>query len=86
MSFQPVFVQFWEKVKESIENGTYAKLTLAKTIGDTELKNIYVRPVLLENDVFSLSLSTKYKTEEIESFHTLDEAFLLLAPYMANPF
>jgi hypothetical protein len=42
MSFQPVFAQFWEKVKESIENKTYAKLTLAKTIGDTELKNIYV--------------------------------------------
>mgnify|MGYP006343010325 CR=1 FL=1 len=39
MSFQPVFAEFWEKVKESIENKTYAKLTLAKTIGDTELKN-----------------------------------------------
>lgn len=86
MSFQPVFVQFWESVKESIQNGTYAKLTLAKTIGDTELKNIYVRPVLLENDVFSLSLSAKYKTEEIESFHTIDEAFIVLAPYMNNPF
>jgi hypothetical protein len=86
MSFQPVFVQFWEKVKESIENGTYAKLTLAKTIGDTELKNIYVRPVLLENDVFSLSLNAKYKTEEIESFHTIDEAFLVLTPYLNNPF
>jgi hypothetical protein len=61
-------------------------LTLAKTIGDTELKNIYVRPVLLENDVFSLSLTAKYKTEEIESFHTLDEAFLVLTPYLNNPF
>jgi hypothetical protein len=86
MSFQPVFVQFWEKVKESIQDGTYAKLTLAKTIGDTELKNIYIRPVLLENDVFSLSLSAKYKTEELESFHTIDEAFIVLAPYMNNPF
>jgi hypothetical protein len=86
MSFQPVFVQFWEKVKESIQNGTYAKLTLAKTIGDTELKNIYVRPVLLENNVFSLSLSAKYKMEEIESFHTLDEAFIVLAPYINDPF
>ena len=86
MSFQPVFVQFWEKVKESIQDGTYAKLTLAKTIGDTELKNIYVRPVLLENNVFSLSLSAKYKTEELESFHTIDEAFIVLAPFMNNPF
>jgi hypothetical protein len=85
MSFQPVFAQFWEKVKESIENHTYAKLTLAKTIGDTELKNIYVRPVL-NNDVLSMSITARYKTEEIESFHSLEEAFFILAPYMNNPF
>ena len=85
MSFQPVFAQFWEKVKESIENHTYAKLTLAKTIGDTELKNIYVRPVL-NDDVFSLSITARYKTEEVESFHSLEEAFFVLAPYMNNPF
>ena len=84
--YQPGFAQFWGKVKESIENKTYAKLTLAKTIGDTDLKNIYVRPVLLENDVFALSLTAKYKTEEIESTHTIDEAFMVLAPYMNNPF
>jgi hypothetical protein len=58
---------------------------LAKTIGDTELKTS-TRPVLLENDVFSLSLSAKYKTEELESFHTIDEAFIVLAPYINNPF
>ncbi|MND78307.1 hypothetical protein D3C80_700180 [compost metagenome] len=85
MSYQPVFALFWEKVKESIENGTYAKLTLAKTIGDTELKNIYVRPVLLD-DSFKLSVIARYKTEEIESFHTLEEAFFVLSPYMNNPF
>lgn len=85
MSFQPVFAQFWEKVKESIENHTYAKLTLAKTIGDTELKNIYVRPVL-NNDVLSMSITARYKAEEIESFHSLEEAFFVLAPYMNNPF
>ena len=86
MSFQPVFALFWENVKESIQNGTYAKLTLAKTIGDTELKNIYVRPVLSESNVFSLSVTARYKTEEIESFHTIDEAFMVLAPFMNNPF
>jgi hypothetical protein len=30
--------------------------------------------------------SAKYKTEELESFHTIDEAFIVLAPYMNNPF
>jgi hypothetical protein len=85
MSFQPVFAQFWEKVKESITNKTYAKLTLAKTIGDTELKNIYVRPVL-NDGVFSLSITARYKTEEVESFYSLEEAFFVLAPYINNPF
>lgn len=86
MSFQPLFVEFWEKVTESIANGTYAKLTLAKTIGDTELKNIYVRPVLQENDVFQMSVIARYKTEEIESFHSLEDTFAILAPYINNPF
>lgn len=86
MSFQPVFAEFWEKVKESIADKTFAKLTLAKTIGNTDLKNIYVRPVLLENDEFKLSIIARYKTEEIESFHSLEEAFFVLAPFMNNPF
>ena len=86
MSFQPLFVEFWEKVTDSIANGTYAKLTLAKTIGDTELKNIYVRPVLQENDVFQMSVIARYKTEEIESFHSLEDTFAILAPYINNPF
>ena len=86
MSFQPLFVEFWEKVTESIQNGTYAKLTLAKTIGDTELKNIYIRPVLTENDSFQMSCIARYKTEEIESFHSLEETFTFLSPYLNNPF
>jgi len=85
MSYQPVFAQFWELVKESIENHTYAKLTLAKTIGNTELKNIYMRPVLQEKSL-KLSLIARYKTEEVESFHSLEEAFFVLTSYMNNPF
>ncbi|WP_281227230.1 hypothetical protein [Flavobacterium aquiphilum] len=85
MSFQPVFNEFWEKVKESITDKTYAKLTLAKTIGDTDLKNIYVRPVL-NDGVFSLSVTERYKTEEIESFHSLDETYKILSSYMNKPF
>ena len=36
--------------------------------------------------MFSLSVTARYKTEEIESFHTIDEAFMVLAPFMNNPF
>ena len=85
MSFQTEFAHFWESVKESMSNYTFAKLTLAKTIGDTELKNIYMRPVLVDNQV-RISLIARYKTEEVESFHTLEEAFFVLSSYMNNPF
>ena len=85
MSFQPEFALFWESVKESMSQYTFAKLTLAKTIGDTELKNIYMRPVLVDNQV-RISLIARYKTEEVESFHTLEEAFFVLSSYLNNPF
>lgn len=85
MSFQPEFALFWESVKESMSQYTFAKLTLAKTIGDTELKNIYMRPVLVDDQVL-ISLIARYKTEEVESFHTLEEAFFVLSSYLNNPF
>jgi hypothetical protein len=85
MAFQTEFALFWESVKESMAQYTFAKLTLAKTIGDTELKNIYMRPVLVDDQV-RISLIARYKTEEVESFHTLDEAFFVLSSYMNNPF
>jgi len=86
MSYEPIFALFWESVKKSIQEGTYAKLTLAKTIGDTDLKNIYVRPVLLVDGGYTLSVIARYKTEEVESFHSLEDAYAILFPYMNNPF
>ena len=86
MLYQPVFVEFYEKVKLSIKNGTFAKLTLAKTMGDTELKNIYVRLNILENGSYNWAFTSRYKTEEIESFHTIDEGFMILGSYIKNPF
>ena len=85
MAFQTEFALFWESVKESMTQYTFAKLTLAKTIGDTELKNIYMRPVLVDDQV-RISLIARYKTEEVESFHTLEEAFFFFFSYLNNPF
>ena len=85
MSYLLIFAQFWKNVLESIENRTFAKLTLAKTIGDTDLKNIYVRPVLNDN-ILSISVIKRFKTEEIESFHSLEETYNELIPFLAKPF
>ena len=86
MLYQPVFVEFFENVKSSIKQGTFAKLTLAKTIGDTDLKNIYVRLNILETGGYNFVFTSKYKTEEIESFHTIDESFMILSSFIKSPF
>lgn len=86
MPYHTVFIEFSERVLASINQGTFAKLTLAKTIGDTELKNIYVRLAILETGGYNFALTFRYKTEEIESFHTIDEVFPILNSYIKNPF
>lgn len=86
MSYQPVFVEFYEKVKESISQGTFAKLTMAKTIGDTELKNIYVQLQALETGGYHFVCTSRYKTEEIVNDYTIDEAFEILSATIKNPF
>ena len=65
MTYQSVFEDFFEQVKLSIKEGTFAKLTMAKTIGDTDLKNIFVRLNLLENNEYNFSFIFRYKTEEV---------------------
>ncbi|WP_396179062.1 hypothetical protein [Flavobacterium sp.] len=86
MQYQPVFIEFYEHVKQSIEQGTFAKLTLAKTMGDTDLRNIYVHLNILESGGYNMVFTSKYKTEEIESFHTVDEAFMILSSFIKSPF
>lgn len=84
--YNSVFIQFFEQIKSSINDGTFAKLTLAKTIGDTDLKNIYVRLHILETGGYNFALTFRYKTEEVVSYHTVDETFTVLLSYIKNPF
>lgn len=86
MSYQTVFEEFFEQVKSSIKEGTFAKLTMAKTIGDTDLKNIFVRLHFLENNEYNFAFTFRYKTEEVEQFHSVDQTFLILSSYIKNPF
>ncbi|WP_313360463.1 hypothetical protein [Empedobacter sp.] len=86
MSYQTVFEEFFGQVKSSIKEGTFAKLTMAKTIGDTDLKNIFVRLHLLENNEYNFAFTFRYKTEEVEQFHSVEQTFLILSSYIKNPF
>ena len=69
MPFKETFSEFYTKVKASLEDGTFAKLTLAKTIGNAELMNIYVRPIM-DEDILKLELKFKFQQEEIIEIHT----------------
>ncbi len=85
MPFIEPFNDFYSKVKASLTDGTFAKLTLAKTIGKTDLKNIYVRPII-EKDVLKLELKFRYQTEELFEVYTIEAACERLKEYLNNPF
>ena len=59
---------------------------MAKTIGDTDLKNIFVRLRLLEDNSYDFAFTFRYKTEEVERFHSIEQTFLILSSYIKNPF
>ncbi|HSD13511.1 MAG TPA: hypothetical protein VLB74_02565 [Flavobacterium sp.] len=88
MISNPTYTEFFNIVKASIQDGTFAKLTLTKTIGRPELQNIYVRTAV-ENGVLKLSIIHKiYKEglQEIEKIVELDAMETELVPYINNPF
>ena len=89
MPYQEVFVLFWEQVKESYQEGRFAKLTMAKTIGKPNLKNIFVRPLTSKDNSKKVLVKLRYQsreTEDEESELTLDEAFVFLKPYLRTSF
>ena len=85
MSFIETFNEFYIKVKESLTDGTFAKLTLAKTIGKTDLKNIYVRPIIIDG-ILKLELKFRYQEEELIEVYAIDETQEKLKTYLNNPF
>jgi len=88
MSYQEVFEQFLSQVKESTESGQFAKLTMAKTIGKLDLKNIFVRPIESKGE-FKVLLKLRFRsreTEDKENELTIDEAFNILKNHLRNPF
>lgn len=88
MPYQEIFVLFWEQVKESVKEGRFAKLTMAKTIGKPNLRNIFVRPTYSE-DGFKVLVKLRYRSKETEDQEdelTLEEAFVVLKPYLKTSF
>ncbi len=88
MSCEDLFDQFWEQVKESVKEERFAKLTMAKTVGKPNLRNVFVRPIYSEGD-FKVLLKLRYRyrdTEDKEYKLTLEEAFEVVKKYLRKPF
>ncbi len=88
MGYQEDFVLFWEQVEKSVEDGTFAKLTMAKSIGKPDLKNIFLRPLYAKDD-FSVLLKKQYRSRDkadLEEGMTLQSAFKALEPYLKTAF
>lgn len=88
MPYEEVFDLFWKQVIESVEEGRFAKLTMAKTIGKPNLRNIFVRPIYSEDD-FKVLLKLRYRspeTEDQEDELTLEEAFVVLKSHLRTSF
>jgi hypothetical protein len=88
MPNSPTYTTLFNKFKESINDGTFAKLTFAKTIGKPELQNIYIRTSLIDK-VLKLNVTFKiYKEglQEIEKIIDIADIESELASYINNPF
>jgi hypothetical protein len=79
------YTTFFNRVKNSISDGTFAKLTMAKTIGNTKLMNIYIRTNVDEIQL-KLALTFKFQTEEEVKILPIEEGLNELIPYINNPF
>lgn len=75
----------FEHLKTSLSNGTFAKLTLGKTVGKTELTNIYFRTIV-ENEALKFNVTFRYLSEEIVEIKPIEDVVMLLNQYLNNPF
>lgn len=88
MGYQEDFALFWGQVEKSVADGTFAKLTMAKSIGKPDLKNIFLRPLYAKNG-FSVLLKKQYRSRDKADFEeemTLQSAFKELSPYLKTSF
>ena len=80
MSYQDNFEVFLNQVELSVKEGNFAKLTMAKTIGKPDLKNIFVRPIYAKSE-FKVLLKYHFRSKDSKDSEeelTLEQAFSVL--------
>lgn len=88
MSYIEDFTNFWKTVEYSIQRKEFAKLTMAKTIGKPNLRNIFLRPVYSSSG-FKVLLKFHYRSKEMEDTEEaleLDKAFKIIESHLKTSF
>jgi hypothetical protein len=79
------YQDFFDRIKLHINNKTFSKITMAKTIGNPDLLNIYFKPILVEE---KLQFETRYRFQQEEKLETLslEQVFEVIKSHMMQPF
>lgn len=88
MPYQDEFELFWEQVTQSAEEGRFAKLTMAKTIGKPNLRNVFIRPIYSKGE-YKVLVKLRYRsreTEDVEEEYTLNQAYEIVKSHILVSF
>src|SRR5205085_9695648 len=78
--------QFFRSLEESLDGGSFVRLTLARRRGgDSDLKNLYVRPVALKKGA-RLSFLYHHKTRDVVKNYDLAEGLRLVRELLGAEF
>jgi len=78
--------QFIERLKSSLEDETFVKLTLSKSGGaDKSFKNVFVKKTLVK-DVAQLQMVLRYATKDVTKIYDFDKGVSVIALWLGNDF
>ena len=80
--------KFFEKLKDSLENNSLVKMTLSKPVSkNNELKNIYIKPILLKNNKmyqFTYRYERRDETKNFDAAQTMEQVRNLVPETFQN--
>lgn len=86
MEAKEIHGEFVLKLQNSVETGTFVKLTLSKPGGkDKELQNVYARRIEIKGEPM-LSFTLRYPTKDITKNHSVPEAITIIGLWLGNDF
>lgn len=86
MEAKEIYNEFMLKLQNSLETGTFVKLTLSKPGGkNKELQNVYARRIEIKGAPM-LSFTLRHPTKDITKNHPISEAVTIIGLWLGNDF